>query len=112
MGYYTTYDLSLLDPKDMTEVKNPRTIEKVVALLGEKGVIGYALAEDLSCYDSVKWYEHEDDMLEISRKVTNVLFRLWGSGDNAEDLWAHYFLNGKSQYCRAEIPPFDPNKLK
>ncbi len=96
MGYCTTYDLTLLDPKDMTGIEDPRTIERVVALLKEKGIIGYALDESLSCCDSVKWYEHENDMLDISRKVPDVLFLLWGSGDDAEDLWEHYFLNGKS----------------
>lgn len=112
MGYCTTYDLTLLDPKDMTEIEDTSIIDKVVALLREKGVIGYALDENLSYYDSVKWYEHEEDMLAVSKRIPDVLIRLWGSGDEAEDLWEHYFLNGKSQYCRAEIPPFDPAKLE
>lgn len=112
MGYYTTYDLTLLDPKDMTTIEDPGIVERVVALLKEKGVIGYALDENLSCCDSAKWYEYENDMLTVSKAVPDVLFCLWGSGDSAEDLWTQYFLNGKSQYCRAEIPPFDPAKLE
>lgn len=112
MGYCTDYDLTLLDPKDMTEIEDTSTIERVAALLEEKYVIGYALNENLSWYNSVKWYEHESDMLDISRKVPDVLFCLWGSGDDAEDLWKKYFLNGKMQCCLAEIPPFGPAKLE
>ncbi len=112
MGYYTTYDLTLRDPKDMTVIEDSHIIEKVVAMLKEKDIIGYALSEDLSCYDSAKWYDYEQDMLGISREVPDVLFCLWGCGEDAGDLWTQYFLNGKSQYCRAEIPPFDPAKLE
>jgi len=42
------------------------------------------------------------------------MFTLHGEGEENEDIWDKYFLNGKCQVAKAEwtIPPFDPAKLK
>lgn len=113
MGYYTAYNLSVRTVDNKSEIIDLATIDNIVSLLVEKGVIGYALDENLNCHDTVTWYDYEEDMLDISKQFPDVLFCLHGEGEESGDIWDHYFLNGKAQYCKAEIniPPFDPNRL-
>ena len=116
MGYYTAYNL---DAETYNRKTGERTClpadmyDKINEVLKEKDVLGYALTEDWECFDAVKWYDHDDDMIEVSKLFPGVLFALHGEGDNSEDMWDAYYLNGKMQYCGAEIvyPPFDPEKL-
>lgn len=114
MGYYTAYNLSVRTADNKSEITDSTIIDNVVQLLREKGVIGYALSENLENYDTVKWYDHDDDMLDISKQIPDVLFCLHGDGDETGDIWDHYFLNGMAQYCQAEIivPPFDTCQLE
>ena len=108
MGYYTYYNLSLED------VYDPKIEDGVRAKLHELEVIGYALSEDLGGYDSVKWYDHDEDMLEVSRAFPDVHFVLHGEGDNTEDIWETHCLGGKMATYMAEIriPPFNPEDLR
>lgn len=114
MGYYTTYDLVLRTPDGKQDIRDQSIHDKAVELLRERDVIGYALDTSLSCNSAVKWYDHDEDMIAVSKQMPNVLFCLHGEGDETGDIWDAYYLNGKSQYCRAEvvIPPFDPDKLE
>lgn len=117
MGYYTAYTMDLLDPatqKALPDEKYEAAQTKAVELLREKGVINYALDEDLGCCETAKWYEYDEDILEISKQMPDVLFCVHGEGEETGDIWDHYFLNGKSQRCDVEIrmPPFNPDLLE
>ncbi len=59
-------------------------------------------------------WEHNEPMLDISKRYPNYLFTLHCQGENPEDMSRYYYLNGKCQHEVAEIKidPFDPNKLK
>lgn len=61
-----------------------------------------------------KWYEHDDDMLELSEEFPDVLFRLFGMGEESGDLWYTYYLNGKMQHTQAKITydTFNPELLR
>jgi len=97
MGYYTRYKLEY-------DVTDPRIIQEELVK-----TVGYDPLDD-----ECKWYEHEIDMKKLSEKFSKTLFILSGEGEESEDIWTKYFLNGKSQICKAEIivPPFDKSKLK
>ncbi len=60
------------------------------------------------------WFNHEHDVAELSRIFPYVMFALDGKGEQYDDLWIKYFMNGKMQECRAIItyPEFDPDQLK
>ena len=61
------------------------------------------------------WYDHETHMRSISAAWPTVLFTLAGRGDEPDDQWVRYHLNGKMhKEERGEWtpPPFDPDKLE
>lgn len=99
MGYYTNYNIKITPDSD-----------EVRAYIDADDNLSYALDEDA---DSCKWYNHEDDMLRLSREFPDVLFELTGEGEGAGDLWRKYFKNGKVQRCPAIITyeAFDESKL-
>lgn len=125
MGYYTNYDIQVLDIKG--EGYNAYDIAKYMQEQNEKSdkfyAFSYGLEEVLeeispeeNNYDlclasdeETKWYDHEEEMTELSEKFPDILFKLHGEGEDNGDLWNKYFMNGKMQYCKAQIvyPPFD-----
>ena len=54
-------------------------------------------------FDSIKWYEHDKDMIKLSKQYPDYIFKLSGQGEDPQDLWITYYYNGKKQYCPAII---------
>ena len=117
MGYYTQFRLT-------TEQNQPVDWAAVHKCL-TKIVIGDGHAEDVSPFyyeadsdhissdDTMKWYDHDDDVAEMSKSFPDVIFCLEGEGEENSDMWRSYFKNGLCQIWRAVVtfPPFDPKKL-
>jgi len=93
MGYYTVYNLVIdTDEDDETDQKVYDYIEKEYDLhFDNNGGI----------YD--KWYDHEEQMMDISEKFPKYVFKLYGYGEDATDIWAKYFQNGEIQNDPVEI---------
>lgn len=85
--------------------------ERVEAFIKSHENMNYAISTDGSMNDSCKWYEHEDDMIKLSKAIPYALFELNGEGEESGDIWKKYFLNGKSQISRAVLT-FAPCTLK
>ena len=114
MGYYTYHTL---------KVRNvlPNEEEALVEAMKELDIIPYALSDvpyhyDANCVacsgdDAVKWYEHEEDMLELSKMFPLMIFKLHGEGEESGDLWNCYYRNGESEECRAEIMLPEPKTI-
>lgn len=130
MGYYTYYSMGILDidnkgydsykiAKYMLDKQKESDrfyafkyeLEDFVKNEEVESEIRYELSLDGD--DECKWYDNEDDMCLLSKEFPDVLFKLHGEGENNEDIWNKYFMNGKMQYCPAKIiyEPFDKNKL-
>ena len=130
MGYYTRYSMEIqdIDNKGYDSYK----IAKYMLDKQEESDRFYAFEYELKDFvenedtesrtrcelslysdDEYKWYDNEDDMLLLSKEFPDVLFKLHGEGEDKEDIWDKYFMNGKMQYCPAEIiyPLFDRAKL-
>ena len=67
-------------------------------------------------FDQTKWYEWETDMRKLSKDLPHILLHISGDGEDKEDIWEAYFLNGKCQLCEGvvtiKIPEFDKTKSK
>lgn len=133
MGYQTTYKISFIDTnlqeneknQELLEVKNSNLSEKMKEQLVNVIMNKYhtkpmnreILVEELDYdpFDSpCKWYSHEVDMLNVSAKHPNTIFVLEGYGENAGDIWRHYYCNGKMQDANARIvfDDFDERNLE
>ena len=64
--------------------------------------------------DATKWYDHDEDCAEMSKKFPGVVFKLHGEGEQSGDIWDAYYKDGLCQICRAKLifPEFDQTKLK
>ena len=94
MGYYTNYTI---------------TADKV---LPDDFEYQFTEITDYYFYDGKlegKWYDCEDDMINISKLYPNILFTVEGEGEESGDIWRQYFKNGKNHRIEPEIvwPEFD-----
>ena len=123
MGYETRYSLEVrLMAASMKAVKGvdsngnpatvfiPDTIDTEALIREVQTASGYAYLFSDAC----KWYNHQEQLLKISKKYPNALFVLSGEGENNDDLWIKYFKNGKMQKRIAQITyePLDLEKLR
>lgn len=123
MGYETDYSLRILKTRFAVSEIAPTFVD--ITCTDE----GLSIIDDLRqsnesaeyCLDFegeseayAKWYDHNFDMLEFSKKYPDILFKLHGEGERNGDLWDKYFLNGKMQECKAVIfyQEFDQTQLK
>lgn len=107
MGYYTNYTL-WFNPNEVNDLDG---LEKEIKKMNVFDMIGFEEG-CMSAY--AKWYDHVKDMTILSSRFQGVLFELYGDGEDAEDIWVHYFKNGMSQYRPGEIryDDYDERKLK
>jgi hypothetical protein len=110
MGYCTRYSLTWKE----IFTDSREAIGKYIAAQEEMSI---ALDLDGSCYEVCKWYDHEKDMREMSKKFVGVVFTLHGEGEgrggDQPDFWNKYFLDGKMQVARCKItyPMFNQRLL-
>ena len=120
MGYYTNFTLTAVQYQpdksfsDMLYVDDDIS-EQILVELDKKYDVFTGCDPDLSfgVEGTAKWYDWEKDMLSISTIFPDILFKLDGDGDDTEDMWSAYFLNGKTQFCPVEFvqDKFDPKNL-
>lgn len=96
MGYYTRYELSVQE-----DTFTGNDWEEIVSGYTDYGPFG----------QECKWYDHEQDMIRVSKDYPEVLFILRGEGEEAGDLWISYFKNGKYQRHEAIITYPEYNEL-
>jgi len=106
MGYYTKYKLEVIGGDEHTDYESEIS-----------DASGY-----FDCFGhECKWYSHNDIMTEYSKQHPDVLFKLMGDGEEENDYWVKYYLNGKVQYSHGrvvkrefdvEYDEFDKSKLK
>jgi len=94
MGYYTMYELSV--------DKRGDEIDAFTADWTGSAFNNYALeyqgegSNHWYPYDRVKWYEHDEDMIELSNQFPDVLFTLDGEGESGpDDIWRKWYKGGR-----------------
>jgi hypothetical protein len=68
-------------------------------------ISGYGEAQFMG-QDDAKWYDCEQDMIELSAKHPLTIFRVDGDGDGPNDFWVRWFHGGKLIGLWT-APPFD-----
>lgn len=111
MGYYTYYSLEM-HPSQEKDRENEirRAILSKIYECDSEGV-----AEDeieFFLMDSLKWYNHEDDMKEISLAYPDIIFILHGEGEETGDVWKAYYSNGESEKVMVEFTFPEPTNAK
>jgi len=111
MGYVTYHTLDVMTADNSSE--HPLKYEIIEALRSENENAEYAHDEDGQTNNDAKWYESAEELKEFSLKYHDALFVLDGDGENSDDFWIAYILNGKAQMCRCRIEydEFNPAKL-
>lgn len=114
MGYYTTYSMTVHNVKDKEQ------FDALCESLDAYGILRYALdsgsmyedTAEFCSYNEVKWYEHEEDMKDISKKFPDMVFQLRGYGEDPEDIWEKYFKYGDCEECIAQVIIPKPERIK
>ncbi len=112
MGYYTDYSLraewygNTSEPSKEEVQKLQDEIEKIDVFDSEGDIT-------FGWWANAKWYDWEEDMEMLSRRCRNFLFYLQGDGEDSDDVWGVYFLNGYVMYGARKIitVPFDEKML-
>ena len=84
MGYYTIYSLTKIKGKD----------EDFDALNKDLRELGIDL--DFDC--NLKWYDHETDLENLTKKYPDLVVELEGDGEDVGDYWKKRFKNGICEY--------------
>lgn len=101
MGYYTMYSLEVLHIQNEEEFSR---LQKYIHENETMDCIFYngTYCDNAAAFDSkndAKWYDHTDDMIALSKVFPDMQFRLHGVGEEADDIWYHYYHNGADEYC-------------
>lgn len=133
MGYYTCYDLGVPKPTKDCRLTDEQIAEKLVEAFASLPYFEYesdklrslwarrkeqvdcewladaadAVNEVLFYPDNLKWYDYDKDMNSVSSGIPSVYFILYGDGEDSDDNWRSYFLNGRERRFNAVIPDQD-----
>lgn len=112
MGYYTWYTADVKN-SDSVSLKRQREASLYLANLLEcsehekKLILEADYPFGWLSYDSMKWYNWERDMTNLSEHFPEIEFVLYGEGEERDDTWRAFFKNGKCILQRAHIY-YDP----
>lgn len=92
MGYYTWYHLTVENnvPRE-EEVKAAKALAEITDFINPEEIEESYSPFDFISYDSMKWYDWESDMDKLARLFPDIIFCLWGEGEERDDNWRCYF---------------------
>lgn len=99
MGYYTDFKV-VSNCEDVN--RNKKIFDRLLQITGYEFEYDYG---DSKCtLSSAKWYSSDKDMRILSSEFTDVLFTVYGNGEESGDLWVSYYKNGQgTEYMRPTI---------
>jgi hypothetical protein len=104
MGYSTEYTLEYDTLDDHEDIKDfiLKSTDHLIGFEVEALLDGGTL--------TAQWYEHEEEMLNLSRGFPATIFILYGIGSEQGDMWKKRFINGGVEIIRATLvfPDFEP----
>ena len=111
MGYYSDFTISIEQYNDTDQEFDADEFSVKFEAITDYEITD---AGEYWYLTSVKWYDNETQMREISKLWPDYLFSLKRVGEEENDMVMEYYLDGKLQKVAATIsfPPFDKNELK
>ena len=104
MNYSTHYSLEYDTEDDQEDIRD--------FLLKSSNYLVEFEVENLVCGITLttSWYEHEEELLDLSRGFPATIFILHGEGEEQGDKWKKRFINGEVEIIRATLvfPDFEP----
>ena len=103
MGYYTVYTLEDVYDEEMEDDGTEKVKDYIYSdkeIQNKFDDLCYALFDGRG---STKWYDHESDMVRLSKQFPRMIFTLKGEGEESGDIWKKYFFNGRIQIAHAKI---------
>lgn len=100
MGYYTNYELEVEGSGPVYD-KFMREIDNIVVARDNYDLDVRKLMD--GGYDEMKWYEHDEDMKQMSSEWPNMLFILKGAGEERGDVWKAWYRNGGIHKLKAKV---------
>jgi len=94
MGYYTYYKLSVVNEEDFTKEQLQDAASRLAKRLDYDGEIPTSDPFAWLGNESMKWYDHEEDLMRLSDEYPDMVFFLEGWGEEFDDVWRKYFKNG------------------
>jgi hypothetical protein len=88
---------------DFSSISIEKEKEIVTALSKISNYFDEGHTFDQCLYDSMKWYDHDTEMIQISKDFPDVYFVLYGEGEERDDNWVKFYHNGESECCMARI---------
>lgn len=121
MGYYTAFDMEVTKTEDAMlqilrsayigpQLSEEEQLEVARALCSEDAYFegcyeegrakrSYSFCDQAWDYfvsgDTRKWYDHDDDMKQLSEQFPEYYFLLNGQGEDHDDQWRTVYHNGK-----------------
>lgn len=110
MGYYTVFQGEVSGPSPFLEQFEKDANE------GETfSLYDISLSDFFDDYiyggQSMKWYDSDADMKNLSKNYPALLFTLSGEGEDSGDIWRAYYRNGKGLRVAARIVFDEPEDL-
>lgn len=114
MGYYTNYDLHVKPVKkeDVSDIFDELYRRDLFNYVFDKDFMydDHTCALYFNAWGEQKWYEHDEDMEEISRQFPNCVFKLECNGEDG-DRWIVFYQNGKHELCQGKIVYEEPKEI-
>lgn len=107
MGYYTYFRLFFADRGTQPTLQDYNAIKKMI----DESVLNTEFEPVTSIPgngaliqgENLKWYDHRETMLTISKTFPLYEFYLEGEGEERDDIWIKHFKNGKMFVRGSEI---------
>lgn len=111
MGYYTYFNL-VVENED--KFSKEELIKASRALAEITDIVEPSYIKDDTNYpfcwvseDSMKWYDFESDMMKLGELFPEMIFVLYGEGEEKDDIWRLYIKGKEAEFQTAHIY-FDP----
>lgn len=95
MSYQTEYTIEFENKGSL--FVNEQIETSLIELLKNKGCIPDVFQADLSSNGECSWDNIESDMKDISILIPDVLFTIFGEGEDCLHYWCDYYFNGHVQ---------------